>query len=357
MPALVKTLISLSLALVLPLGANSAALEKRQPTLVGAPSVLGKGRYPRAAYVNDGVLLACFIERANSRKTIRVVRSDDDGVTWRSWSSILDVQANTHALDNCFLHQLPNRGSILLAFRDNVKGPDNRYKSNTMFLYGSDNGGQRWDLRSIVDQNTVHGNGMYEPFLFDGADGSLHLYYTRETRTDYSDQDNYVKRSSDGGRTWGPLQTVTGNDRNARDGTTGVVRLVSGKLLLVFESLGSRISDGITLMSSIDDGKTWRNRRILYQAPKGKTVNAPCIAKVGSTLVLTFYSTEEHPGSSDIRLLTSTDSGVTWGGRTNVCDACELAGQVAVDDNTFIVFANQLPGDGTSEVRAYRMRV
>lgn len=86
---------------------------------------------------------------------------------------------------------------------------------------------------------------------------------------DYKDEGNIdivLKRSTDGGKTWGRLQVLADDGLNPCKNATPVV-LPSGRILLLYlwnESVASkaeRTTRDVYLMHSDDDGVTWSKRR------------------------------------------------------------------------------------------------
>lgn len=67
---------------------------------------------------------------------------------------------------------------------------------------------------------------------------------------------------------------------------------------------------------SDDDGKTWDNRTLLYEAEDNNLAGAPQIINVGGTLVVSFMSTERRPSTGvdggEQKIITSSDNGTSW---------------------------------------------
>ena len=83
---------------------------------------------------------------------------------------------------------------------------------------------------------------------------------------DEDDMDVVLKRSTDGGRTWGPLQVLANDGRNPCKNQCPVV-LPSGRILLVWlwnkwiPSENDRTTREVFVMYSDDDGVTWSKPR------------------------------------------------------------------------------------------------
>jgi sialidase-1 len=168
-------------------------------------------------------------------------------------------------------------------------------------------------------------------------------------RGDHGDVDLVLKRSTDGGKTWGPLELIHEEGGTAKI-TIGnpcpVVDQDTGVIWFPF----NRDNDGVFMMSSSDDGRTWTRPRDITadvkhkdwtwyatgpgngiqikRAPyKGRLV-IPCDHRVGG-------ATKDDKGNWDkagrSHVIYSDDHGQTWklGGATdysmNECAVAELS--------------------------------
>ncbi|KAH8696244.1 Sialidase [Talaromyces proteolyticus] len=330
--------LTLFLPLLLPLAAANV-------TISGSPSVMGNGSYPRATYINDKSLLGCYQGMQDGILSIQTVRSTDNGTTWSPWSTVLSENQTEYTPNNCYLHQLPDSDRILLAFRNPKRDASGKnYIHHIISVYSSDDNGKSWANLSTVATTNTTGLGLWEPFMMDGLDGDLLLFFSRETRTDGKDQNSILVRSSDAGKTWGKELTISGGDVQKRDGMLGAARLAEGSesMIAVFESLGP--NTGITSVTSDDDGKIWNKPRgKVYASNEGKiTEAAPQVVLVGKTLVASFSTKEDNFDSEhfDVKVVTSKDGGKTWGEKTTVHKECHWAGEVTVDDNSLLVLCD-----------------
>ena len=112
------------------------------------------------------------------------------------------------------------------------------------------------------------------PALLTTQRGTL-LAFAEGRAGDRSDQAaNHIvlKRSSDGGRTWGPLQVVVRDGKNSLNNPCVVQEQASGRILLMFQcypasgkEFGGKLKPGVTgspivknyLVFSDDDGNSW----------------------------------------------------------------------------------------------------
>ena len=173
-------------------------------------------------------------------------------------------------------------------------------------------------------------------------------------RGDHGDLDLVLKRSSDGGKTWGPLELIY-EEGGAEKVTIGnpcpVVDQATGVIWLPF----NRDNDRVLMTSSSDDGKTWSKPRDITAETKAKDWNwyatgpgngiqltrgkhqgrlvIPCDHRVASLQTDKADKGDKggwnHSGRSHV--IYSDDHGQTWqlGGSTdfgmNECAVVELA--------------------------------
>lgn len=300
---------------------------------------MGTGTYPRATFLQDGSLLGCYTASSGGNSILTTAKSTDNGASWSDIGVIAVESAETRDLDNCFVHQLPS-GQVLAAFRNHdrvtSKGPYTFYRITVCY---SDDNGSTWKFLTQAATSNTAGLGIWEPFMMDALDGSLMLYFSRETNVDGSDQDSILIRSGDDGKTWSSEQTISGADLVARDGMLGVARMGAGSpnLIAVFESLAP--DTGIHSVISPDDGVTWNTRRLVYKSSvDGAQNGAPQVVYVGGTLVASFQSPEDDlTGPFAVKVVTSSDGGANWNEKTTIRKPCNWAGELALDNQSLLV--------------------
>lgn len=163
---------------------------------------------------------------------------------------------------------------------------------------------------------------------------------------DEDDMDVVLKRSTDGGRTWGPMQVLANDGRNPCKNQCPVA-LPSGRILLVWlwnkwiPSEKDRTTREVFVMHSDDDGVTWsepRNITASVYQPDGKWYGTgPCHAIVkrsephrGRIVVPARHNAKKTRMVSHV--IYSDDNGKTWhvGGsvsrpQTTECTVAELS--------------------------------
>ncbi|RYF10232.1 MAG: exo-alpha-sialidase [Deltaproteobacteria bacterium] len=188
--------------------------------------------------------------------------------------------------------------------------------------------------------------GLWEPFLFVAPDNSLQVYYARELAL--NNQDVVMRRSHDGGASWGPLTTVAGAGLVTRDGMPGVATYWDGTqtaMMVIFES---GYPFRIVTEKSVDSGATWTQRTTIYAPPGGLSAGSPQIASVGSHLVAVFMTDEnssQHnwPNYAQIKTVASTQispNGVRWSPSSAIAGASSYwPGAYKKDDgNVFLTY-------------------
>ena len=209
----------------------------QQPNNVGNAVVFGEGgTYPRATKLADGSLLGAYTNTQGDNTTILSVRSSDNGASWQMQGMVDTGRKATKDVDNPFIHELPD-GKLLCAFRNHDRASSTTYSYYRITICVSDDSGATWEYLSTPASDPAGPTGNWEPFLQQGLDGTLQLYYSRENSA--TDQDSLLRRSSDGGKTWTSAQVITGEDLETRDGMLGVAHTSanSKNKIAVFETI------------------------------------------------------------------------------------------------------------------------
>ncbi|OJD40624.1 glycoside hydrolase family 93 protein [Diplodia corticola] len=317
--------------------ASPTSLHRRAgltPSLSGAlnPMSTGSSTYPRANFLSSGAILGAFtaFPSGTGESVITLASSPDSGVTWNPLGTAASGPTNTTDIDNPFPIELPG-GRLLVAFRNHDQELDQTYTYFRITVCYSDDGGASWAYLSTPASDPGAVNGNWEPFMRLDGD-TLQLYYSRETSA--ADQDSLVRTSTDGGATWSSATTFTGAElTNARDGMLGVAEF-DGGLIAVFETEtgGGKFHIGAVTY----DGTSWGDRRVVYESD-GFNAQAPQVANVGGTLVVSFQTDED--GDYVVKVVTSAD-GTEWADKTTVMEATsQWAGLLTLDDSSFLVMA------------------
>lgn len=242
----------------------------------------GMQTYPRAIKLRSGNLLA-GITTFEPENTIALSLSQDQGLSWKPYSIVATATTSNIQLNNAFLLELPST-RLLCAFRSHTLKPEavgaeekpggqnEGYLYYKLMIYFSDDIGKTWSYLSTPVQGPGPRHGLWEPFLRLTNKGDLQFYYSQEEGP--RDQDNLMRTSNDGGKTWTGHTFVSGENLPARDGMIGIQELEkgSGVLMAVFESVEEHGEEGhfearfqVWCATSRDDGKSWGERRMIYE--------------------------------------------------------------------------------------------
>jgi photosystem II stability/assembly factor-like uncharacterized protein len=330
------TLISAAFALLV-----SNVLAQR-PSKIGDAVVFGEGgTYPRATKLADGSLFGAYTNTQGDNTTILTVHSTDGGASWQVKGTVDTGSKATKDVDNPYVHELPD-GKLLCAFRNHDRASSTTYSYYRITVCISENGGATWEYLSTPASDPAGPTGNWEPFLQQGLDGTLQLYYSRENNA--TDQDSLLRRSDDGGETWTSAQVISGTGIETRDGMLGVAHTSANSKtkIAIFETANPALSQKFSVWTvrTEDDGATWDPERTVVYQPGGYNAGAPQIIRVGERLVASFGTDEDGgvwPGGA-IKLMISSDKGKTWVDKTTVHEASAYwAGLVALDDESFLV--------------------
>lgn len=207
------------------------------PVLVTDPSV--NGSYARAVRLTSGAagksrtMLATY--QAFGPSGFPLFRSDDDGRTWRSYSSI---PVSGVALQP-YLYELPRKYAGLpkgaLLFACNNFGT---FTSTAIQLYVSTDRGLTWKLQSTVATggapDTTNGaTPVWEPFLL-LHEGRLICYYSDQRDPEFGQK--LAHQTTRDLKTWGPVvNDATGTAYAERPGMTTIARLRGDLWIMTYE--------------------------------------------------------------------------------------------------------------------------
>lgn len=172
----------------------------------------------------------------------------------------------------------------------------------------------------------------------------------RRSARDHGDVDLVLKRSADGGATWGPLQVVQDVGRQTIGNPAPVVDRTTGTVWLPF----TRNNDRVFVTSSTDDGATWAPPREITGAVKpagwrwyatgpGHGIQLrngrlliPCDHSIGRFAPLRWRVMRSHAIYSD-------DGGTTWhkgGALVEPSDECMAAERA--DGSVYLTVRNRV---------------
>ncbi len=198
----------------------------------------------------------------------------------------------------------------------------------------------------------VSGEGGYHtyriPALLRTPNGTL-LAFTegrKTSRADLGDNDMLLRRSTDQGKTWGPVQLVYeegGSQRITIGNPTVVLDEITGTVWLVMQRNGS----DVLVANSIDNGASWSRPRDITEIVKKANWGFYAVGPgVGiqiqrgphrGRLVIPAYHrlTKDKSGPSRAHMFYSDDHGKSWklgastGDHLNECQVVEIPGKAS----------------------------
>jgi hypothetical protein len=261
-------------------------------------------------YTEGGQWLACAEGwGSNGAYGLHVVQGDGDAppgerspTSWSRIGTVVESADPSVELANCHICQA--NGSVLLAaWRQHLYCIGDDCAAYTLCAAASLDGGRSWgDASTILISRT----GVWEPFLLPRPDGSVQVYYARETNgPDVSPRAQQIvsQWSRDGlgqSWTWPPMVVVaTDNSRPGMPGVTALPTAPGGQdLVVVFEETvpGDWAHFHVGYAVSRDGGVSWPERGTVY-SPAVRNAGAPQVAYAAGSgqLVVSFMTNDDDP--------------------------------------------------------------
>jgi len=156
----------------------------------------------------------------------------------------------------------------------------------------------------------------------------------RANKSDHAENDIVLRRSTDGGKTWGELQVVAEDGPNCLNNPTAVVLRGSGRVLLMYQRYPKgkherEVKPGVSgddtclsfIITSDDDGKTWSKPSDITPQVKRPTVATSLASGPGVGIELTrgkhagriVFPFNQGPfGNWQVYAVYSDDGGKSW---------------------------------------------
>ncbi|MBK1884164.1 exo-alpha-sialidase [Luteolibacter pohnpeiensis] len=183
------------------------------------------GNYGRIYRVSQRHLIAGF----GFRRGIYVRLSDDDGKSWEEPIQVVEMPGgNCTNTELCVLD-----GRQILCFF-NFRPAEGSGKAYTIGMCKSSNRGRTWSSPTILYTAAEEfKDGCWEPACIQLPDGELQVYFANENpyRTS-NEQQISMLRSTDYGKTWGEMETISFR-KKSRDGMPVPVVPKDGKSIYV----------------------------------------------------------------------------------------------------------------------------
>jgi sialidase-1 len=235
--------------------------------------------------------------RSAAGRSVRVMKSDDDGVTW---SAPVDISAAVKRPDWTWYATGPGIG--IQASGGRLVIPANhadRAGVHRSHLILSDDGGRTWRIGAISDPGTNESQAV------ELSDGRLML--NMRNHPPLPDNFRMVATSSDGGATLSPARA----DRALIEppAQASVIKIAPGagnrRSMMLFSNPASARRERMTVRLSKDDGQTWPLSRVVHEGPSAYSV---LVALPGGAAGLLYERGERSP----YERITFTRFGMDW---------------------------------------------
>jgi hypothetical protein len=271
--------------------------------------------YPRVVRLEhsgdaNGRLLATFERYTGTTLAFPIFESTDDGATWTQVSEVTDQHYGWGMRYQPMLYELPREvgdmpAGTLLAAGNAI--PDDLSRTS-LEVYKSTDHGRTWSYLSTITTGgraEVDNDAVWEPFLMLDRCGRLVAFYSDERhKADGYNQLLAHQVSSDGVH-WGPeVYDVAIPDDAKRPGMAVVSRLPNGRYFMTFEVVGGW-PNGVVHFKRSRDGTDWGDPRDL---------GTPLVASDGTRLRSMPYNAWSPAGGEDGTLLAGAQAQVGPGG-------------------------------------------
>lgn len=264
---------------------------------------------PSIAVSGDTVHVAWWDQRT-APPQVWYKRSLDGGVTWEPEFAITNSPA-------------PAAFPSIAAWGNDVHVVyvDQRDVNAEVYYVRSRDGGHTWGIPGRLSSTP---RSSYTPTVAVSG-GNVYVAWTdtRHTQSDNNLEEEYFRRSHDGGTTWWPEQRITVDPQGhpANSWAPSLAAVGSHVWITWFDDRGNAPGDfDIYIDHSPNFGATWTGNQRLTNAPG--TSQRPVIASHDKALYITWWSTGD--GSDRVHFIHSPNLGANWSEDTIVAKSPHL---------------------------------
>ncbi len=246
----------------------------------------------------------------SSYYNIAMRTSTDGGATW---GARVDVTTNTSTFSYNPVVALDSSGNVYVVYRSREKFAS----AYNIALRKSTDGGATWGARVDVTTNTTSNVNSYNPAIaLDSSNNWYVTYYSTEFNSTYSNI--ALRKSTDGGATWGARVDVTAS--TGVDSFQPTIAIDSSNNLYVtyYSKEFNSSFTNIAFRTSTNGGTTWGTRKDVTTNTTLDSLNPAIVLGSSNNLYVAYYSKEYNSTYYNIAMRTSTNGGATWGARRDV---------------------------------------
>jgi len=241
-------------------------------------------RDPSISKLADGtVIVSCFIydhvTPASLAQAVRILISDDSGVTWGSPITIVDGFTDHSACCSPVVEL--GDGTLLLAFY----GKDTGDTYRSIRIVSSADSGATWGNEVVVASGETDSKDYSEPNLLVLSNGNLICLIRTSANI-------YISTSTDSGDTWSGASSVF-----VGTGCPHVMQLSTGDLVCCYRSTTNKRA---ALRVSSDNGANWSDEAIFDTTMYNQMLYAVPIESNGALCI--FYALELSGADANVML-------------------------------------------------------
>ena len=317
------------------LTAAAADPPKRERT----PVVTGQGYFPVACRLHDGriaVVLRGGAPHLGIKGRLDLVVSDDQGKTWGKPTVVVDSELDDR---NPAFGQAED-GTLVVGFWRTAtydeagNWNDKLDKEMSTWVTRSADGGKTWAEPSRIDTSDLRYGSPYGKIVT-MPDGAMLMAIYGTPRAEPGQPPvvgdwSYIYRSTDHGRTWSRFATPG----EKRFNETSLLRLKSGELLAAMRTVAP--DQDVWLARSRDEGKTW-GEAVKVTPPM---VHPADLEELPDGRVLLVVG--ERRGPFGVRGLVGTAEKLDWADHFTVADTstngdCGYPSSIVLDDGRVLI--------------------